>query len=191
MAPVGRPRAFDPDQALDAVLDLFWARGYANASYDELVATSGVSRKSLYSVFGDKPSLFVRALERYRTAQGRAIFDALDAESIEIGDIRALIEKLGRMATRKEGAKGCFMANTAMDPVAVRPEVKAEINRHLAGMTARFAGALERAGVEPARVDGSAKYLTGAMQGLFLLARVRARKSLIDAYVAGVLARAS
>jgi AcrR family transcriptional regulator len=62
---VGRQREFDTDQALEAALCVFWRKGYEGTSYTDLTQAIGVERPALYSVFGNKESLFRRALERY------------------------------------------------------------------------------------------------------------------------------
>ncbi|WP_031238428.1 TetR/AcrR family transcriptional regulator [Asticcacaulis sp. AC466] len=62
----GRPRAFDPDAVLETVLEMFWMRGFANTSLDDIAAATGVSRPSLSATFGDKEALYLKAMERYR-----------------------------------------------------------------------------------------------------------------------------
>jgi AcrR family transcriptional regulator len=62
---MGRHREFDVDQALDAALCVFWRKGYEGASYTDLTQATGVERPGLYSAFGNKEVLFLRALERY------------------------------------------------------------------------------------------------------------------------------
>lgn len=62
---MGRHREFDVQQALDAALCVFWRKGYEGASYADLTQATGVERPALYSAFGNKETLFRRALERY------------------------------------------------------------------------------------------------------------------------------
>lgn len=62
---MGRHREFDVDEALDAVLCVFWRKGYEGASYTDLTEAVGVERPALYSAFGNKEALFRRALDRY------------------------------------------------------------------------------------------------------------------------------
>ena len=66
----GRPRAFDPDRALDRALEVFWRKGYEGASLSDLTSAMRINRPSLYAAFGDKQTLFRRALDRY--AEGPA-----------------------------------------------------------------------------------------------------------------------
>lgn len=62
---MGRRREFDVDEALEAVLCVFWSKGYEGATYTDLTKATGLERPALYSAFGNKESLFQRALERY------------------------------------------------------------------------------------------------------------------------------
>lgn len=62
----GRPRAYDPEAALDAALRLFWRAGFASTSMDDLSAATGMNRPSIYAAFGDKHSLYLKAIDHYR-----------------------------------------------------------------------------------------------------------------------------
>ena len=62
---IGRPRAFDMDQALERALDVFWRKGYEGASICDLTAAMGINPPSLYAAFGNKEGLFCKALDRY------------------------------------------------------------------------------------------------------------------------------
>jgi len=64
---VPRTKAFQPAQALDRAMELFWRDGYAATGLDQLVRRTGASRYGLYATFGGKRDLFVASLERWRT----------------------------------------------------------------------------------------------------------------------------
>src|SRR6476620_9841235 len=61
----GRPRAFDPDAALERAMHVFWAKGYEGASLSDLTRAMRINRPSLYAAFGNKEQLFRKALDRY------------------------------------------------------------------------------------------------------------------------------
>src|SRR5260370_18212884 len=65
IATKGRPREFDADEALERALELFWRQGYEGTSLGELTAAMGINPPSLYAAFGNKESLFRKALDRY------------------------------------------------------------------------------------------------------------------------------
>ena len=62
---MGRPREFDPDQALARAVELFWEKGYEGASLGELTEVMGITRPSLYGTYGNKEELFRKALDFY------------------------------------------------------------------------------------------------------------------------------
>ena len=76
--PRGRPRSFDELEALQKATQVFWSKGYDGVTIDDLVAGMGVGRPSLYAVFGDKRTLFLRVLRAYAEKKGalaaKAIF---------------------------------------------------------------------------------------------------------------------
>lgn len=185
---MARPRTFDPDEALDAVMRMFWQKGFAETSYDDLVEASGVSRKGLYTTFGSKEALFVASLRHYRQTVFQTILSSLDKEDLSIDDIVTMLKDLGQLSLSEAGHSGCFMANTAADDTLRIPEVKYQIDAHLKAMSQRLFDALVRAGVKTSRAERLGDYLTGAMQGLFLLAHARAEKPMIENYVTAVIA---
>ncbi|MGC3988741.1 MAG: TetR/AcrR family transcriptional regulator [Chthoniobacteraceae bacterium] len=74
----GRPRAFDPEQALDRAMRVFWSKGYVGASLSDLTEAMGINRPSLYAAFGNKESLFRLALEHYGKGPASFLQQALD-----------------------------------------------------------------------------------------------------------------
>jgi TetR/AcrR family transcriptional repressor of nem operon len=62
---VARPRTFDEHEVVAAARDRFWERGYAATSVDDLTAATGLGKGSLYGAFGDKHTLYLRALDDY------------------------------------------------------------------------------------------------------------------------------
>jgi AcrR family transcriptional regulator len=69
---MGRPRAFDKDEALDRAMEVFWRKGYEGASMAELTKAMGINPPSLYACFGNKEGLLRASLDRY--AEKRAEF---------------------------------------------------------------------------------------------------------------------
>lgn len=111
--PPGRPRAFDADEALEAAMHVFWQNGYEGASLTELTAAMGISRPSLYSVFGDKETLFRKALDRYMEGPAAYIQKAMAAPTA-----RATVEQLlfGAidLLTSPKNSYGCLIQQGAL-----------------------------------------------------------------------------
>ena len=75
--PRGRPRSFDETDALERATQVYWSKGYDGVTIDDLVAGMGVGRPSLYAVFGDKRTLFLRVLKDYAEKKGARAAKAL------------------------------------------------------------------------------------------------------------------
>ncbi len=72
--PIGRPRGFDADEALERAMVVFWEQGYEGASLADLTGAMGITKTSMYAAFGNKEELFRKALDRY--AEGPAAYAA-------------------------------------------------------------------------------------------------------------------
>ena len=62
---MARPREFDEASVLDAAIDKFWRNGYEATSVRDLADEMKIAGASLYNAFGDKRTLYARALNRY------------------------------------------------------------------------------------------------------------------------------
>src|SRR5258707_12763113 len=70
---MARPKEFDRDVALRRAIPVFWKKGFARTSAEDLVAAMGIGKQSLYDTFGDKRRLFLEALRTYNS-EGVAVF---------------------------------------------------------------------------------------------------------------------
>src|SRR5580658_446215 len=86
---LGRPRAFDAEKALDRAMLLFWRKGYLGTSLSDLTDAMGINRPSLYTAFGNKESLFRRALDHYARGPSSYLTTALQQPTA-----RAVVERL-------------------------------------------------------------------------------------------------
>ena len=120
--PRGRPRGFDEQQALDKAIHVFWWKGYDGVTIDDLVAGMGVGRPSLYAVFGDKRTLFLRVLRSYAETKGaRAAAALLTPHSLR-DSIGGLLKYIVESATEEGSAPGCLLGCIAplVDDAEVR-----------------------------------------------------------------------
>jgi AcrR family transcriptional regulator len=128
--PRGRPRAFDPDAALDRAIELFWTKGYDATSLDDLSAAMGIGRPSIYNAFGDKQSLFMRSLERYSQTVAADSVKAMNASETIEDAIAAFLRATAEYTTRDPRHAGCLLGSVApvSDNAAVRYYVKANVS---------------------------------------------------------------
>ena len=178
-----RPREFDPEDALNSAMQVFWSKGYGETSYDDLVKGTGVSRKGLYTVFGDKHQLFVATLKNYRRTVIPALLERLGDDDIDIEGIRMTFQHLAEMAASGAGHMGCFMARTSADVSIHNEGVKEIIDLHWDDLNNRLLTALTNAGIPTERSATLAPFYVGVMQGLFTLAHARADRAVIEPFV--------
>ena len=108
--PRGRPRSFDESDALEKATQVFWSKGYDGVTIDDLVAGMGVGRPSLYSVFGDKRTIFLRVLRAYAEAKGaraaKALFSPPTLRDSLAGFLRHAVESCDRGRIRPGMSSG-------------------------------------------------------------------------------------
>ena len=109
----GRPRAFDPDAALERAMHVFWAKGYEGASLSNLTRAMRINRPSLYAAFGNKEQLFGKVLDRYMDGPVAYFGKALAAPKA-----RDVVEEIflgtARMADDPTIPAGCLMVQGAL-----------------------------------------------------------------------------
>src|ERR1700743_2734758 len=89
---MSRTKEFDPDAVLQKALELFWERGAEATTMADLVSPLGIARASIYATFGDKHSLYVRALDRYVQARDPGLVEMLSQPGPVLPAVRALVE---------------------------------------------------------------------------------------------------
>lgn len=111
--PRGRPKQFDPEQALDRVLDLFWRYGYESTSLAALVKVTGAKAPTLYAEFGNKEGLFRAAVERYLSRYVACSNQLLEQELPVADLVEAYIRASAQVFTDPENPAGCFMVSAS------------------------------------------------------------------------------
>ncbi|MGI8867245.1 MAG: TetR/AcrR family transcriptional regulator, partial [Rubrobacteraceae bacterium] len=78
-----RVKAFDPDQALEAAMRMFWQRGFEATSMRDLLNGMSIGRGSFYDTFGDKRTLFLASLDRFEKVRTSRINETLQDSGLE------------------------------------------------------------------------------------------------------------
>lgn len=173
----GPAKQFDPDQALVRARDLFWRRGFDGTALSELESALGVGRKSLYDTFGDKRTLFLRALQNYGDSVLAAICGGLER------DDGGALENLERVLTKLAGhhgsgeSLGCLLGVSLAQAQREDRELVEVLRAWLLRLEDAFEGVLRRArDAGEVRADlrtrDAARQLTALVQGLALLGRI-------------------
>lgn len=188
----GRPREFNPDDALAAALRVFWQRGYEAASMTELTEAMGITKPSLYACFGNKEALFRKALDLYERDKLAYVGMALEAPTA-----RAVAERLliGAVKTHcgEDDPHGCLgvisTVACGMESESIREHVKARRASSEAALTRRFEQA-KAEGDLPGELDPQslAQCLTTMLQGLSVKAQGGASREELEGIAQTLLA---
>ena len=187
---MARPREFDTEEALAAITDMFWKKGYHGASMQDLMAATGLKKGSLYAAFGDKRRMYHAALARYDQQQ---ISHAVALMS-EPGPGPKRLERLFKTAldgARADGdARGCFLCNAAADQAPTDAATAEALRKSAGRLEAAIAEALADTayGAGEARRRGKARELLALYFGFRTLARMGLPAASLEEAVGSALA---
>lgn len=152
----GRPPAYDRDIALTSALNLFWERGYAATSLDDLSRAMDMNRPSIYAAFGDKQALYRQALDHYRARVRVAMKVVLDEGRPLRDALQDFYERAIEMYLSGEGSgRGCFIIGTALTEAVANAELRTSLAEGFRGMD-RLVSARIALGKQRGEVDADA-----------------------------------
>ena len=177
-APSGRPRSFVPETALRCALQVFWRKGYAATSLDDLTAAMQLSRSSFYACFGSKHAVLMAAVQTYADDCFLVFTAAATAAPDPIAAVQAV---LAAISDAEGGRRGCFFVNTVTELAPHDPALAACGQSHIARVSALVSGLLVHAGFAPALAEERAGAALALAMGTITLrkaglpaARIRA-----------------
>ena len=178
---MGRPRGFDEDAVLEAAMRVFWEKSYEGTTIADLTQAMGINRSSMYAAFGDKESVFQRAMERYLDTRMTYIRQALAQPSLQ-KVLAGLIQGTAEFLATPGNPRGCLSIQGAMacgtdaEPIKdalidLRKNAEGALKRRL--QQAQSEGELPRE-IQPADF---AHYLASVIAGLAVQAANGATKA--------------
>lgn len=172
----GRPRSFDRNEVLCRATKVFWTRGYDAASIEELTATLGIKRSSLYHEFGGKEALFLASVDYYLTVKVAPCLARLETGGALSADLSDFFDALLGLTSRPEGPKGCLVSVVLADAAESSPRFKEKLTECVAGLDESFVRRFEQARLcgdlpEDEDVNALARLFVSFSQGLMVRAR--------------------
>lgn len=165
------------EQAIEAAMYVFWAKGYNLTTVDDLQEAIGIQRGSFYFHFKDKRSLFIEVLNHYRTTiveKRRALVRACPsaAEGIQ-SYFNVLLEHL----VSNKSNSGCLNTNTATELGLTDEEISEMLGLGMNGwqdfwMEILNKGKKQQEFSQSLDVISTAQMLVALTQGLNIVARV-------------------
>jgi AcrR family transcriptional regulator len=187
ICPRGRPREFCTEEALAAALRVFWQKGYEGTSLNDLTEAMGINRPSLYAAFGNKESLFRKALDLYQREKLEYVGRALEQPTAR-GVAEVLLRGAVNNVTSPEEPHGCLGVITANACGEEAQSVREEVFKRGQAVREALMARLERAKAEgdlPAAVDveGLTSLLFAMLQGISVQAGGGATREQLSALV--------
>ncbi len=176
----GRPRGYDADAALDAALGVFWSKGYAATSLDDLTDAMAMSRPSVYAAFGNKQAIYRAAVDRYIATLGATFLEPLRQHSRLRDGLVGFFDAVIAVVGGSHGPRGCIVACTLPAEAEGSDEARAQLAQILASIDAaltarlRLARAAGELGAQ-AEPESLAQVLVSGMLALSLRGRAGAK----------------
>jgi TetR/AcrR family transcriptional repressor of nem operon len=182
---MARPREFDETAVLEAAMCCFWAQGYDKTSVRDLAEQMGITGASLYNAFGDKRSLYRRALDHYLQQGVHERVGRLESSLAPYPAIRAFFDEIIERSMADKQHRGCLLVNSALEMAPHDAEFRKVVSQELAYIEAFFRGRIA-AGQQNGTItsmqsaDDLAKLLLSVLLGIRVLARTRPRRDLLE-----------
>lgn len=117
--PSGRKRSFDEITALNAAMNIFWQKGYVATSLSDLTHSMGINKPSMYSFFGNKEALFIKATQCYIDTKMQPHIAYLFEEGIPFKQrLKNHMMSIVSMQCGSEQIKGCYLVVCQPDLVS-------------------------------------------------------------------------
>ena len=190
---MARPREFDETEVLAAAIDCFWERGYEATSTRELAEKMGLTGASLYNAFGDKRTLYRRALNHYIETSFADRVRRLEGKLSPPQAISAFFSEIIQRSLDDRQRKGCMLVNSALETAPHDPEFREIVTGVLAHIEAFFrrcvlAGQQDGTITTTQSADDLGRLLLGVHIGLRVIARTRPERELLEGMVRPALA---
>jgi TetR/AcrR family transcriptional regulator, transcriptional repressor for nem operon len=171
---MSRPREFDHTEVLHKIADVFIANGYNGTSVSMLTEASGLGRQSLYNAFGDKQSLYLKAIE-CATERHHPVCDSMCNTSSGYEAIELLFRATLDGCTSGDRTQSCIVSAGLLE--GIEEEAIGSKLKECWGGTQHLLETSVRRGQKDGsiRSDQSAKDLANLMMALMSGARVSAR----------------
>ena len=183
----GRPREFCVHEALAKALRVFWSKGYEAASLTDLTEAMGITRPSLYAAFGNKESLFCKALDLYEREKLEYVGKALaqpTARAVAETMLRGAVEAM----TGDHDPHGCLRVIATATCGDEAQGIREELEKRGTAIRQTIVERFERAKAEgdlPPNIDveGLTDLLKAMLQGISMQAASGASRKELERVV--------
>ena len=179
-----RPKEFNPDNAIEKAMHVFWHKGYEATSIEDLLTAMNLNRGSLYDTFGGKRQLFLKVIDRYCHGFVAEKFSLLDQPGPALPTLRRFIHGMIEGALADPQRRGCLIANTVMELSPHEKEIAGTLRQALKMAEDTFFKVLARAKQQGELKHDKdpralARFLATMMQGTIVMIKAGASADVV------------
>jgi AcrR family transcriptional regulator len=155
-------------------MQLFWEHGYEATGLSDIIAVTGLGKASLYSVFGNKQSMYLKALGQYEGLVVDAAVSVLRSQDLKpLERIDAFLSSPIIAVRDNADRRGCFLCNAAADRASLDEDTAVLVRQGYAKMRLAIAYCLREAfpNLQPSTVDARSQLVLAVYSGLRVMAR--------------------
>ena len=139
---MARPRAFEPEAALDGIMQVFWRKGYEGTSLQDIEGATGLNKQSLYRLYADKRAMYLAALRRYDETVVSQTAALLREGSSARRKFQRLFNKVLEETSPGGERMGCFLCNASADQAQLDPQSERFVSDAVVRIEKEFGEAL-------------------------------------------------
>jgi TetR/AcrR family transcriptional regulator, transcriptional repressor for nem operon len=184
--------AFDYPQAIHRATQVFWRKGYSNASLRDLLKAMRIGEGSFYNTVKSKKRLYLECLKHYNDTVSRRRLAALLSRATVKEGIRTFFKNVLDELDDPRTPRICLLSGSlSSDVLAER-----DLNRYVVNEMGAFSGVFKErlksaidAGELPKdfNVEVTAQVLVTYLQGLFRVIRVLQNRTQVERQIETLL----
>jgi TetR/AcrR family transcriptional repressor of nem operon len=187
-----RVKTFNEQEILEKAMELFWEKGYAATSIQDLVNYLGINRASLYDTYGGKREIFKKAFSLYRDTNTQRIAMFLESQPHIKTGFRKLLNASIEQNLKDNARKGCFVVNITAELIPGDDEMQEVLSKNKESFEKIFFDYLKKGEAENQFPPGKdlksiASLLFTIYSGLNVVSKLNSRKSALTNSVSTAL----
>jgi TetR/AcrR family transcriptional regulator, transcriptional repressor for nem operon len=135
---MARKIEFDYEQAIGRATQVFWKRGYNNASLRELLTAMDIGEGSFYNLIKSKKELFLLCLANYSDTVGRRRVEPLRSGLTVRESLEAYFTKLLDELDNPRIPRICMLAGSLSNEVLAERDLKRTVLKEMTAFTDFF-----------------------------------------------------
>ena len=125
-----RTKEYDRDEVLDVATQVFWVKGFKGTSISDLVAATGLGKRSMYQEFGSKDGLFRECIDNFALRTNKELNVILTKQPLGFQNIEAFFRNRIDYASSHE-CRGCMIVNSAIEKELIEEKAFGQVQKYI------------------------------------------------------------